>query len=285
MSISTVAALRELMDAVDQHIGKSTAGIGLVLGSGLGGLAAEIEDARRVPYSRLPHLAASTVQGHAGELVAGRWKGRDVLVLAGRVHRYEGHSMEQVVLPVRMLAAMGVHTLIVSNAAGSVHTGLQPGDLMLLSDHINFQGTNPLVGPNDARLGPRFPDMTVAYDAELRALAHRVAASQQLALKEGVYAAVLGPSYETPAEVRMLAAMGADAVGMSTVPEVIVARHMGVRVLGLSCITNLGAGLGAGTLDHAHVGEVAGKATQKMVELLGGIVQSIPNMPGKRRLP
>ncbi len=285
MAFSTVAALRELIGAVDQHIGKSTAGIGLVLGSGLGGLANEIENAKRVPYARLPHLAASTVQGHAGELVAGRWQGRDVLVLAGRVHRYEGHSMEQVVLPVRMLAAMGIHTLIVSNAAGSVHTRLQPGDLMLLADHINFQGANPLVGRNDERLGPRFPDMTVAYDAELRALAHRVAAEQQLRLQEGVYAAVLGPSYETPAEIRMLAAMGADAVGMSTVPEVIVARHMGVRVLGLSCITNLGAGLGVGTLDHAHVGEVAGKATQKMVELLGGIVRAIPNTPGVRRLP
>ena len=285
MAFSTVAALRELIGAVDQHIGKSTAGIGLVLGSGLGGLANEIENAKRVPYARLPHLAASTVQGHAGELVAGRWQGRDVLVLAGRVHRYEGHSMEQVVLPVRMLAAMGIHTLIVSNAAGSVHTRLQPGDLMLLADHINFQGANPLVGRNDERLGPRCPDMTVAYDAELRALAHRVAAEQQLRLQEGVYAAVLGPSYETPAEIRMLAAMGADAVGMSTVPEVIVARHMGVRVLGLSCITNLGAGLGVGTLDHAHVGEVAGKATQKMVELLGGIVRAIPNTPGVRRLP
>lgn len=285
MAFSTVSALRELIDAVDLHIGKPKAGIGLILGSGLGGLADEVENARRVPYHRLPHLAGSTVQGHAGELVSGRWRGHDVLVLAGRVHRYEGHTMEQVVLPVRMLAALGIHTLIVSNAAGSVHTRLQPGDLMLIADHINFQGQNPLIGPNDPRLGPRFPDMTVAYDAELRTLAHRVAGQQALALKEGVYAAVLGPSYETPAEVRMLAAMGADAVGMSTVPEVIVARHMGVRVLGLSCITNLGAGLGAGTLDHAHVGEVAGQATARMVSLLGGIVDALPDTPGARRLP
>jgi purine-nucleoside phosphorylase len=225
------------------------------------------------------------VQGHAGELVAGTWQGHEVLMLAGRVHRYEGHSMHKVVLPVRMLAALGVHTLVVSNAAGSVHTRLQPGDLMLISDHINFQGQNPLIGKNDDRLGPRFPDMTVAYDAELRAVARQVALEQALQLHEGVYAAVLGPSYETPAEVRMLAAMGADAVGMSTVPEVIAARHMGVRVLGLSCITNLGAGLGAGTLDHAHVGEVAGKATAKMVNLLGGIVRALPNTPGVRRLP
>ncbi len=285
MSISTVAALRELIDAVDLHIGKSRAGIGLILGSGLGGLAQEVTNARRVPYSRLPHLAASTVQGHAGELVAGRWQDHDVLVLAGRVHRYEGHPLDQVVLPVRMLAAMGIHTLIVSNAAGSVHTRLQPGDLMLINDHINFQGQNPLIGPNDERLGPRFPDMTVAYDAELRALARRVAQDQELALQEGIYAAVLGPSYETPAEIRMLAAMGADAVGMSTVPEVIAARHMGVRVLGLSCITNLGAGLGAGTLSHADVGEVAGKATARMVNLLGGIVRALPDQPGQRRLP
>ncbi len=285
MAFSNVAALRELIAVVDGQIGPTSAGIGLVLGSGLGGLAQEVEDARRVPYSRLPHLAASTVQGHAGELVAGRWQGHEVLVLAGRVHRYEGHSMDQVVMPVRMLAALGIHTLIVSNAAGSVHTRLQPGDLMLIADHINFQGQNPLIGPNDERLGPRFPDMTVAYDADLRTLARKVALDQALALQEGVYAAVLGPSYETPAEIRMLAAIGADAVGMSTVPEVIAARHMGVRVLGLSCITNLGAGLGTGTLDHAHVGEVAGRATAKMVSLLGGIVRALPNTPGVRRLP
>ena len=285
MAISTVSALRELIAAVDHHIGPSRAGIGLILGSGLGGLADEVEDARRVPYARLPHLTASTVQGHAGQLVAGRWQGHDVLVLAGRIHRYEGHPMDQVVLPVRMLAAMGIHTLIVSNAAGSVHTRLQPGDLMLIADHINFQGQNPLIGPNDERLGPRFPDMTVAYDLELRELARKIAAEQAMALQEGVYAAVLGPSYETPAEIRMLAALGADAVGMSTVPEVIAARHMGVRVLGLSCITNLGAGLGHGTLDHSHVGEVAGQATARMVSLLGGIVRALPNTPGHRTVP
>lgn len=285
MAFSTVSALRELIDTVDQRIGKTRAGIGLVLGSGLGGLADEVQDARRVTYNRLPHLAGSTVSGHAGELVAGHWRGHEVLVLAGRVHRYEGHSMEQVVMPVRMLAALGIHTLIVSNAAGSVHTRLQAGNLMLISDHINFQGQNPLVGPNDERLGPRFPDMTTAYDAGLRAEAKRVAQQQGLDLQEGVYAAVLGPSYETPAEIRMLAAMGADAVGMSTVPEVIVARHMGVRVLGLSCITNLGAGLGTGTLDHTHVGVVAGQATARMVQLVGGIVEALPATPGQRRLP
>ena len=285
MAVSTVAALRELLDAVDHRLGRTRAGIGLVLGSGLGGVAAQVTDAIRIPYAHLPHLAASTVPGHAGELVAGRWRGQDVLVLAGRVHRYEGHALDQVVMPVRMLAALGVHTLLVSNAAGSVHTRLQPGDLMLISDHINFQGQNPLIGPNDERLGPRFPDMTEAYDAELRAVARAIAARQGLHLPEGVYAAVLGPSYETPAEVRMLAAMGADAVGMSTVAEVIAARHMGVRVLGLSCITNLGAGLGQGKLDHAHVGEVAGRATAKMVELIAGIVAELPQRPGQRRLP
>ena len=283
MAISTVAALHELLDAVTHHIGPTRAGIGLVLGSGLGGVAQQVENARRVRYDRLPHLAPSSVVGHAGELVVGDWQGHEVLVLAGRVHRYEGHSLEEVVMPVRLLAALGIHTLIVSNAAGSVHTGLQPGDLMILSDHINFQGQNPLVGRNDERLGPRFPDMTVAYDQGLRTLAHQVAAEQGIALKEGVYAAVLGPSYETPAEVRMLRAFGADAVGMSTVPEVIAARHMGVRVLGLSCITNLGAGLGHGTLDHAHVGEVAGQATAKMVSLLGGVVRALPHQPGLRR--
>lgn len=284
MAISTVAALHELLDAVTHHVGTTRAGIGLVLGSGLGGVADQVQEARRVKYDRLPHMAGSSVVGHAGELVVGRWQGHEVLVLAGRVHRYEGHTLEEVVMPVRMLAALGIHTLIVSNAAGSVRTDLAPGDLMLISDHINFQGQNPLVGHNDTRLGPRFPDMTTAYDADLRTLAHQVAARQNLALKEGVYAAVLGPSYETPAEVRMLRALGADAVGMSTVPEVIAARHMGVRVLGLSCITNLGAGLGTGTLDHAHVGEVAGQATERMVSLLGGVVEALPHVPGLRRL-
>ncbi len=284
MAITTVAALRELVSAVESELGPVQAPLGLVLGSGLGGLADALQGARRVSYAKLPHLAASTVIGHAGQLVVGRWQDRDVIVLAGRVHCYEGHDFRHVAMPVRLLASLGVSTLVVTNAAGALHTRMQPGDLMLLSDHINLQGGNPLIGPNDDRLGPRFPDMTQAYDAELRAIAHQVAASQGLALKDGVYVALSGPSYETPAEIRMLAALGGDAVGMSTVPEVIAARHMGLRVLGLSCITNMGAGLGHGLLDHAHVGLVAGQASQRMVDLLAGVVRALPaNMPLRAR--
>lgn len=283
MGTSEVAALRELRGVVEQAIGPVTAPLGLVLGSGLGGVAEQIQDARRIAYSHLPHMVASTVQGHAGELVVGTWHGKQVVALSGRVHRYEGHELRQVVMPVRLLAALGIDTLIVTNAAGSVHTGLQPGDLMLIRDHLNLTGGNPLIGVNDDRLGPRFPDMTAAYDGELQALALRVAAERGLTLHRGVYCGLAGPSYETPAEIRMLHLLGGDAVGMSTVPEVIAARHMGVRVMGLSCITNLGAGLGEGTLDHSHVGAVAASATARMTELVAGVVEALPELPIHRR--
>lgn len=283
MVTSEVAALRELRSVVERAIGPVAAPLGLVLGSGLGGVADQIQDARRIAYNKLPHMVASTVQGHAGELVVGQWHGKQVIALSGRVHRYEGHDFRQVVMPVRLLAALGIHTLIVTNAAGSVHTGLQPGDLMLIRDHINLSGGNPLIGVNDERLGPRFPDMTTAYDADLRALALQVAAERGLTLHQGVYCGLSGPSYETPAEIKMLHLLGGDAVGMSTVPEVIAARHMGVRVMGLSCITNLGAGLGEGTLDHSHVGAVAGSATARMTDLVAGVVEALPELAICRR--
>jgi purine-nucleoside phosphorylase len=283
MVTSEVAALRELRSVVERAIGPVAAPLGLVLGSGLGGVADQIEDARRIAYNKLPHMVASTVQGHAGELVVGHWHGKQVIALSGRVHRYEGHDFRQVVMPVRLLAALGIDTLIVTNAAGSVHTGLQPGDLMLIRDHINLSGGNPLIGVNDERLGRRFPDMTTAYDADLRALALQVAAERGLTLHQGVYCGLSGPSYETPAEIKMLHLLGADAVGMSTVPEVIAARHMGVRVMGLSCITNLGAGLGEGTLDHSHVGAVAGSATARMTDLVAGVVEALPELAICRR--
>ncbi len=282
--LSTYAILHELVRAVEHAVGPVRAPIGIVLGSGLGALADQIEQPRRVAYSALPHLAASTVIGHAGQLVVGRWHGREVVVLAGRVHRYEGHDFEQVALPVRLLAALGIDTLIVTNAAGAAHTGLQPGELMLIADHLNLQGGNPLIGVNDERIGPRFPDMTQAYDLALQNLALQVAAQRGIALQHGVYCALSGPAYETPAEIRMLARLGADAVGMSTVPEVIAARHMGVRVLGISCITNLGAGLGQGTLDHAHVGAVAGQASERMLNLLSGVVEALPDSQVVRRI-
>ena len=283
MVTSEIAALRELRGAVERAIGPITAPLGLVLGSGLGGVASQIEHAQRISYSDLPHMVASTVQGHAGELVVGDWHGKQIIALSGRVHRYEGHDFRQVVMPVRLLAALGIHTLIVTNAAGSAHLGFQPGDLMLISDHLNLSGGNPLIGVNDDRLGPRFPDMTQAYDSELRALALRVAAERSIALRQGVYCGLSGPSYETPAEIRMLSILGADAVGMSTVPEVIAARHMGVRVMGLSCITNLGAGLGEGTLDHQHVAVVAREATARMTDLVAGVVEALPELPVRRR--
>jgi purine-nucleoside phosphorylase len=275
MTTGTFEQLQELKKAVYAALGPVSAPIALVLGSGLGGVASEIEQARRIAYSELPHMAASTVAGHAGELVVGRWQGKDVIALAGRVHHYEGHAWPAVTLPTRLLAALGAKVLIVTNAAGSVHTRLQPGNLMLIVDQLNLTGSNPLIGPNDDRLGPRFPDMTAAFDPALRALTKRIAAEQGTPLHEGVYCGLTGPSYETPAEVRMLAGLGGDAVGMSTVAEVIVARHMGMRVLGLSCITNLGAGLGDGTLDHSHVAVVAKQATAAMTRLVAGVVAAI----------
>jgi purine-nucleoside phosphorylase len=283
MSISTVAALREIVRVVEGRIGPVQAPLGLVLGSGLGAVADEVEQARRLPYRLLPHFAPSTVPGHRGELVAGRWRGHEIVILSGRVHRYEGHDYAQVTLPVRLLGALGIDTVVVTNAAGSLHPGLQPGALMLISDHINLTGGNPLIGPNDERVGPRFPDMTDAYDPMLRAQAHGVAARLGLELHEGVYVGLSGPSYETPAEIRMLRALGGDAVGMSTVPEVIAARHMGLRVLGLSCITNLGAGLSLELLDHAHVGEVANAASARMIALLAGLVAELPGLPVRKR--
>ncbi|MSQ82334.1 MAG: purine-nucleoside phosphorylase [Myxococcales bacterium] len=277
------AQLQRAVAAITAELGDVSAPIGLVLGSGLGGVANQIEDARRLSFERIPHFAASTVPGHAGQLVAGRWQGKQVLALAGRVHYYEGHLWTQVTLPIRVLALLGVQVLVVTNAAGAVHTALQPGDLMLMTDHINLTGGNPLIGANDGRLGPRFPDMTCAYDVELRQLALQVAAERAIALRQGVYCGLTGPSYETPAEIRMLSLLGADVVGMSTVSETIVARHMGVRVLGLSCVTNLGAGLGAGTLDHGHVADVANDATARMTALVAGFVAALPPMVAQSR--
>lgn len=275
--------LGELVAAVRDRIGPAQAAIGMVLGSGLGGVADQIEDARRIPYGDLPHLATSTVPGHAGQLVVGRWHGKTVAALAGRVHFYEGHPWWQVTLPVRLLAMLGAEFMVVTNAAGAAHLALQPGDIMLIRDHINLTGSNPLVGANHGSLGPRFPDMTAAYDPELAQLARTVARERQVELREGVYCGLSGPSYETPAEIRMLGMMGADAVGMSTVAEVIVARHMGVKVLGLSCITNLGAGLGEGTLDHGHVADVANVATAQMTQVVAGVVAALPDVPPRRR--
>ena len=217
--------------------------IGVVLGSGLGGFAEELNDRVEIPYAEIPGWPLPTAVGHAGKLLIGKLRGLDVAVMAGRVHLYEGHTASQVTFGVRVLGMLGVRTLVLTNAAGGINVELERGWLVLISDHINLQGSNPLVGPNDETLGPRFPDMSEVYSRSCREIAKQVAAEQCVPIKEGVYAAMLGPSYETPAEIRFLRTIGADVVGMSTVPEAIVANHMGMNVLGVSCVTNMAAGI------------------------------------------
>lgn len=247
--------------------------IGLVLGSGLGAFADGLDDLLKVPYREVPHMPESAVVGHAGNLCLGRVGEAEVACLQGRVHTYEGHPLDRVVFGVRLLAKLGCRAVLITNAAGGISKMLAAGDLMLITDHLNLMGRNPLVGLNDDAAGPRFPDMTRAYDEALCAAARRAAADTSVKLAEGVYAAMLGPSYETPAEIRMLATLGADAVGMSTVPEVIALRHRGVRVGAMSCITNLAAGLSGALLDHKEVEETARRTRQAFTKVLGRWVE------------
>ena len=249
--------------------------VGLILGSGLGVMAETMEDATIISYADIPHFPVSTVEGHASELVAGTISGKRAVVMKGRFHLYEGYDVQHVTLPIRVMKALGVHTLIVTNAAGGIKTSYQPGDLMLIQDHINFMSRNPLIGPHDNKLGVRFPDMSNAYTTELRDIAKQVAVEQGIALQEGVYIGVLGPSYETPAEIRMMRVLGADAVGMSTVPEVIVARHAGLRVLGISCISNMAAGILDQPLSHHEVMETAERVKDKFIRLVKGIIPRV----------
>lgn len=249
--------------------------VGLILGSGLGGLADEMEDATAISYPNIPHFPASTVPGHKGQLVVGKLAGTPVYAMQGRFHFYEGYPMEQVVRPVRVMAQLGVKTIVVTNAAGGVNESFTAGDLMLITDHINMFGTNPLIGPNEEEFGPRFPDMTEAYDKELRALAAQVAEEQGLKLQQGVYMGFSGPTFETPAEIRMARLLGADAVGMSTVPEVITARHLGVRVLGISCISNMAAGILPEPLTHEDVMKVTARVKETFGTLVKGIVAKL----------
>ncbi|MFO7265906.1 MAG: purine-nucleoside phosphorylase [Bacillota bacterium] len=249
--------------------------VGLILGSGLGGLAEEIEDATILPYGDIPHFPQSTVPGHKGRLVIGRLAGAPVVAMQGRFHYYEGYSMEQVVRPVRVMAQLGVKTLIVTNAAGGVNESFSPGDLMLIVDHINLFGTNPLIGPNEEAFGPRFPDMTEAYDKRLRALALQAAEELGIRLQQGVYMGLSGPTYETPAEIRAFRVLGADAVGMSTVPEVIAARHLGLRVLGISCVTNMAAGILPEPLSHEDVVRVSAEVGPKFSALIKAILAKL----------
>jgi purine-nucleoside phosphorylase len=250
--------------------------VGVVLGSGLGafGDAVVARGGAKLPYADVG-LPSSSIVGHAGNLCLGEVSGVPVACLQGRVHGYEGHPPDRVVFAVRALARWGCKAFVLTNAAGGVNPALEPGDLMLLSDHLNLMGWNPLVGPNEDALGARFVDLTCAYDRELRAAAHAAAAAASVTLREGIYCALAGPTYETPAEVRMLRTLGADAVGMSTVPEVLALRHFGVRVVAISCITNKGAGLSQGLLDHKEVEEVAGRTRATFVQVLEGLVARV----------
>ena len=249
--------------------------IAVVLGSGLGAFADRLVNATRVPYTEIPHWPGSTVVGHAGTLVSGLSGGHEVLTLAGRAHFYEGHDLQTVTFATRVLGRLGVRTLGLTNAAGGINTSFTPGTLMVIDDHINLMGSNPLVGPNDERFGVRFPDMTAVYAPRLRAIADQAASAAGVSVRHGIYVGLHGPSYETPAEIRFLRAIGADAVGMSTVPEAIVARHMGIDVLGISCITNPAAGVLPAPLQHDEVMEVARRVSGEFMALLEGIIGRI----------
>lgn len=253
----------------------------IVLGSGLGAFAEKVEAAVTIPFAEIPGFVRSTVEGHAGQLVIGDLSGVIVVVQQGRFHYYEGYEMEQVMLPVRTFGVMGIRNLILTNAAGSLNSDMPPGSLMMITDHINCFGVNPLRGPNDVRFGPRFPDMTEVYDRGFRKIAEQEAAAISSErsgldlLNKGIYCGLSGPTYETPAEVRMYRQLGADAVGMSTVPEAIAARHMGMRVLGISCITNLAAGMTDEAIDHSHVMTTGADAAEVFGEFLKRVVARI----------
>ncbi|SET88524.1 purine-nucleoside phosphorylase [Salinibacillus kushneri] len=250
--------------------------LGLILGSGLGVLADEIENPVVIPYGDIPHFPQSTVAGHKGQLVIGQLEGKQVIAMQGRFHYYEGYRMEQVTFPVRVMKEIGVEKLIVTNAAGGINESFNPGDLMLIQDHINMMGDNPLIGPNEEEMGPRFPDMSQAYNRELITHAEKCAEKLHLNVQKGVYVGNTGPSYETGAEISMLRTLGGDAVGMSTVPEVIVANHAGLKVLGISCISNMAAGILDQPLSHHEVIETTEKVKQDFLAFVKEIVRSLP---------
>jgi len=272
--VSTFERVEAAAEAIRRRAG-ALPRVAIVLGSGLGELAETLADPTVIPYGEIPHWPPSSVVGHPGRLVIGGFAGRAVAALAGRVHLYEGHEAGAVVFATRVMGRLGVTQLILTNAAGGVNTALEPGVLMIIDDHINLLGANPLAGVNDDRLGPRFPDMTEVYARRLRAVADQAAAARGVAVAHGVYAACPGPSYETPAEIRYLRTIGADAVGMSTVPEAIAARHMGIEVLGISCITNMAAGVRPQPLRHEEVLETARRVRGTFAALLEGIVERL----------
>ena len=249
--------------------------VGLILGSGLGVLADEIQNAVKIKYNDIPNFPISTVEGHAGQLVIGNLEGKQVVAMQGRFHYYEGYSQQEITFPVRVMKALGVDTIVVTNAAGGSNTNFNPGDLMVIKDHINLSGNNPLIGKNDERFGPRFPDMSTAYNPKYVALVKKCAKELNMNIQEGVYAFFSGPTYETPAEVRMAQILGADAVGMSTAPEVIVASHSSMDVIGISCITNMAAGILDQPLDHEEVIETTQKVKAEFLSLVKAVVNKI----------
>ncbi len=246
--------------------------VAVVLGSGLGGFADDFESPVRIPYAEIPGFSVSTVEGHAGSLVIGKVGQVPVIAMQGRVHFYEGYSLEEVTFPIRTFKLLGIETLLLTNAAGGIDVELSQGALMIISDHLNLMGVNPLRGPNDERFGPRFPDLSEVYSRELQETAVDEARKLGIEIRRGIYAVVSGPSYETPAEIHMLRSFGADAIGMSTVPEAIVARQMGMKVLGISCITNMAAGISDEPINHEEVMETAAKVREAFTQLLGGII-------------
>ena len=281
------AAVGAIRERAGRDGGKAAPRVGVILGSGLGSFATQVEDATAIPYAEIPHFPQSTVAGHSGRLVLGRVAGVPVAVMQGRVHAYEGYAMEQVTFPTRVLGLFGVRTLIVTNAAGGIRPTIPEGSLVAITDHINLTGTNAALGPNEPRFavvdgaGERFFDMSTAYSARLRGIAMQEAARQGIPLSEGVYLAVLGPSFETPAEIRAFRTLGADLVGMSTVHEVIVARHMGIEVLGLSLVTNMAAGVvaegreRAETIDHLDVMEIGRRVERQFTGLVAGVIARV----------
>jgi len=277
-------AVTEAAEFLRLRLGSVEPRIAIVLGSGLGAVAEAVESPVFVPYAEIPHFPQSTVQGHSGRIVAGLLGGVPVMVMQGRVHYYEGYTPQQVTFPMRVLGGLGVKTVILTNAAGGINSNYRIGDLVLIADHINALGFNPLVGPNEPRFGDgektglRFFDMTTAYSVELRGLAQAAARSEGHTLHEGVYLATSGPSFETPAEIRAFRTMGADLVGMSTVPETIVARHMGMAVLGISCVTNLAAGISATQLSHEEVFETGSRVQHRLAGLLARLAPMLANV-------
>lgn len=266
-----VSKMKEAVQSIEKQVDVKPE-VGLILGSGLGDLADEIEGAVKIKYEDIPYFPVSTVAGHAGQLVIGRLNGIPVVAMQGRFHFYEGYSMQEVTFPVRVMHGIGIEKLVVTNACGGINAGFQAGDLMIIEDHLNMTGTNPLIGPNDETSGPRFPDMSRAYNPELIRGTEKIADHLEIDVQKGVYAGISGPSFMTPAELKMLRTLGADAVGMSTVPEVIVANHAGVKVLGISCVTDMAIAEELEPLTHEQVVATADRTKPKFIKLVKEIV-------------